>query len=293
MKQAILITAYKDVDHLCDLINYFPESSFEFYIHFDKKSKADLQPLLELRTQRTIFISRKYKVNWGGRNHLRAILLLAAAALKNNELVFFHLISGQDFPVKHPDYFLNDFDKEKDYLQTVPYPVKHLRNGARDWYELYNFYDLLDAKKYMSVIRFLRNLQLRFGFTRKLSTGFSTVFYGSTYWSLTRSTLQAVVAYTNTHPRFLRRMQHTFCSEEIYFPTVILNSPHASKIVNDNLRYIAWESGGKSGSPKFLDIRDFETINNSTKLFARKFGSPVSDALKKQFMTSHRDLNNV
>ena len=97
MKQAILITAYKNIHHLVDIINFFPEN-FAFYIHIDKKSKVDLSPL-KVFSEKEVFVSRKYKVNWGGRNHLKAILLLAEEALKNEEISYFHLISGQDLAV--------------------------------------------------------------------------------------------------------------------------------------------------------------------------------------------------
>jgi hypothetical protein len=80
-----------------------------------------------------------------------------------------------------------------------------------------------------------------------------------------------VIDYTLDQPEFLRRLKHTFCSEELYFPTVVLNSPRASNVVNDNLRFIKWEANGKTGSPRILDISDWSEILSSGKLFARKF----------------------
>jgi hypothetical protein len=41
MRQAILITAYKNEKQIYDIINYFGKD-FEFYIHVDKKSSMNL-----------------------------------------------------------------------------------------------------------------------------------------------------------------------------------------------------------------------------------------------------------
>lgn len=72
--------------------------------------------------------------------------------------------------------------------------------------------------------------------------------------------------------------EHTYCPEELYFQTVLMNSPHAGRVVNDNLRYILWEK--RHGSlPAVLDESDFEPLKASGALFARKLSSPVSSGL--------------
>src|ERR1700761_7376347 len=99
MKQAILITAYKNIHHLNEIINCF-DSDFSFYIHIDKKSNLSTDEENELeKIKKTAFVSRSYKTNWGGMNHLNSILLLLKEALKNKDTTYFHLISGHDFPL--------------------------------------------------------------------------------------------------------------------------------------------------------------------------------------------------
>ncbi|MDN5627487.1 MAG: hypothetical protein L0G16_05910, partial [Weeksellaceae bacterium] len=75
-KQAILITAYKDLYSLRQLITLFG-NNFNFYIHIDKKSKIDTDILKQFDN---VFVSKKYEVNWGGFNHLKAILFLSKIA---------------------------------------------------------------------------------------------------------------------------------------------------------------------------------------------------------------------
>lgn len=59
MKQAILITAYKDKKQLENLINFFA-SRFLVLIHIDKRSK------LSIPEQTNVKVIKKYKIRWGG-----------------------------------------------------------------------------------------------------------------------------------------------------------------------------------------------------------------------------------
>ena len=93
MKSAILITAYKNQNQLIELINQFSESQFNVYVHLDKKSTINESQLkMSFIDKHHIRIYSKYKVNWGSRNHLIAILFLAEQALKIKDNIYFHLI---------------------------------------------------------------------------------------------------------------------------------------------------------------------------------------------------------
>jgi hypothetical protein len=272
MKQAILIGAYKKPELLKKLISLFPAEHFNIYIHLNIIGEIDVKKFRnELAHLDHVHVFSEYKIKWGGRNHLMSLIHLSGKALADPKNYFFHYITGQDLPVKPVDHFINEMDTTKDYIQTVTYPVSYLPKGATDWFEYYNFYDLLDAKNHLKYIRLIRHLQIKFGIKRSFDKPFPQKYYGSTYWSLTRETLQYVVDYTKNQPAFLKRLKHTFCAEELYFPTVVLNSPRAGNVVNDNLRFIKWEANGKTGSPKVLDDSDWAEIQASGKLFARKF----------------------
>jgi hypothetical protein len=266
MKQAILITAYKNIDQLLNIMDYFNDS-YTFYIHIDKKSKIDTA-LLQKRENVSVF--SEYTVHWGGVSHLKTILFLAAEALKKEENTFFHLITGEDYPAKTLDYFEKNLDKSKDYIRTEKMPRKDWHdNGGFDRIDYYNPYDLFNAKNNVRFMNGLVRLQKKLRIKRSYPASLPQLYGGSTYWSLTRDTLQQVIDYTQTHPELLHRMKHTFCSEEIYFQTVIMHSSRSGNGVNDNLRYIDWVSE-RGGRPAFLDSNDFPDILASDKIFARK-----------------------
>jgi len=284
MKQAILIGAYKNHDQLLKLVSLFPAEHFNIYIHLNRIGEIDVNQFRkDTSSLNHVHVFSEYKIKWGGRNHLLAYLSLAEHALKNDENYFFHYITGQDLPVKPIAYFLNELDTSKDYIQKIPFPVSYLPNGAQDWFEYYLLFDLLDSKKYLKYIKLFKVLQIKLGIKRDFKGFFQNKFYASAYWSLKRDTLSYVVSYSKNHPDFLARLKFTFAAEEIYFSTVIMNSPYSQTIHSDNLRFMKWENKGKGGSPKILDESDFEEIEKTKKLFARKFNSNLIDKVLSKF----------
>lgn len=280
MKQAILITAYKSIDQIVNLIDSF-DDDFIFFIHIDKKSILDLSPLKDI-INKEIRIFSEYKTNWGGVNHLKAILLLAEEALTINEIHFFHLISGEDYPAKPLQYFKTQLDVSKDYMEIEEMPNSNwIGNGGMDRIQYYHLYDKYDAKQadgHLEINRIV-DRQKKKNIKRPYSSLLPPLYGGSTWWSLTRETLNYVVKYSDKKPQLLNRMQHTFCAEEMYFQTAIMNSPFADNVINDNLRYIDWNSG-RGGYPAYLDETDFNSILNSNKIFARKFNYEKSLPLR-------------
>ncbi|MFT5859680.1 MAG: hypothetical protein ACI865_001784 [Flavobacteriaceae bacterium] len=290
MKHALLITAYKDFKQLAQLVNEFDEN-FNIYIHIDKKSKVNQKTIqCILKNANVAYIETKYTVNWGGINHLKSYLLLSEEALKNDQNEYFHLITGQDYPLKNNEYFnellFNSTDEKISYLDYSKMPALKLwtTDGGMGRLEYYNFYDLFNAKSSLGKksLYYIKKLQLKLKFKRAINIK-QQLYGGSTYWTLPRNTLQFVINFTEQNPVFFRRFKYTFCAEEIYFQTVIMNSEHAKNVINDNLRFIDWENA-KDGGPAFLDESDYERIVSSNKLFARKIDSNKL----KQMLATHK-----
>ncbi|MFD2828757.1 beta-1,6-N-acetylglucosaminyltransferase [Leeuwenhoekiella polynyae] len=284
MLQAILITAYKDLQHLRKIIDFF-DDDFEIYIHFDRKvniRNANLKKTLNAKNVK--LISRKYQVNWGGFNHLKAIMHLLEEALKNSKIGYFHLISGQDYPMKKIDsfkiFFLNN--RGTSFLDYQHISLTGWKNNGLDRYEFFNFYDYLDYKNlYQRKILYrLFQLQRKYGIRRKLPFEMSNIYAGSTWWSLNREAAEFVIGFTSSKPKIFKRFRYTLCSEEIYFQTVLCNFFDSNLLVQNNLRHIDWNARNNS-NPAVLDITDYDKLVTSEAFFARKFdGSVSSDLLK-------------
>ena len=284
MKQAILITGYKNLNQLSSLIDFF-DDDFHFYIHVDAKTKSADHILSALNEKKQVrVISRKYSVNWGGRNHLLAILELCRLAAKDQENDYFHLITGEDYPIKSVDAFKNKFsaEKTKEFLMHIPLTKSAWPNQGKDRLMRYNFFDLLNAKAASGArwIRRLQRYQDKLNLKRSAKGLIETMYGGSTYWSLTKNGLQTVMDYTEEHPSFLKRLKHTFCAEEVYFQSILLNSPLANQVENSNLRFIDWGEH-KTTSPLTLNEEHYEILLQSDCFFARKINANTSSLIEK------------
>jgi hypothetical protein len=290
MSHAILVTAYKDFESLLALAEYFTEP-FRIFIHIDSRSKIHrtkpeiLKKLQGLKQVR--IIQRNQKINWGGINHLYAYLELAAAAIKEPDIKFFHLLTGQDYPIKSQACILDFFDAnpENSYIDHAPLSSSRWsgNDAASDRIEYYHLYDLLNNGKTGITLnlKFI-DLQKRIGFKRKYKATLPRLFFGWTYWSLNRAAMAYVINYTQTTPRLIQRLKHTFCAEETYVQTILCNSPLSDSLINNNLRYVDWHSNRGGVNPSILDLSDYETLCRSPALFARKFDSVHSKELRQK-----------
>lgn len=280
--QAILITAYKNYHHLECLIDFF-DNSFNIYIHIDKKSSIPSEDIKKLSSKRQVrYVSQEYKINWGGINHLKAILKLADKAVEDKDNTHFHLITGHDYPIKPLLDFrdLFEINNDHDFMEYHPLPYSAWPEHGMDRLSHYNIYDLVDGRTGLNerLIKGFSKFQKRIGLKRAFSKDFPPLYGGSTYWSLKRKSLEYVFEYMENHPNYLKRFKYSFCSEEIFFQTLLLNSPFKDNIINNNLRFIIWEE--RNGNfPANLDTSDYENIKKSDALFARKFEYPVSESL--------------
>jgi hypothetical protein len=282
LKHAILITAYKDFSALENLVEKF-DQNFNIYIHIDNKSSISKTRLTSIINNANVkCVEQTYRVNWGGVNHLKACLLLSEIALGDSDNQYFHLITGEDCVLQNSTFFdkvvTNNSNQSCDYLDYFKIPSTNWDQGGLDRLEYYNFFDVFNAKSTLGLkcIRVIQKIQRIVKFKRSMN--WTTQLYGgSTYWTLSRDTLQYVINFTYKNPQFLKRFSHTFCAEEIYFQTILLNSEYAAKINADNLRFVDWQSG-KGGFPAYLDESDYDAIISSNKLFARKI---TSDKLKE------------
>lgn len=293
MKQAILITAYRNFHHLEEILHFF-DDDFNIYIHIDKKTsihESDFARFLPYSNLQ--LISQKYKVNWGGWNHLKSILFLAETALNERQNQYFHLISGHDFPIKKRSYFKEYFEKNKNknYINSFEVPFSGWGgNGGLDRIEYYNLCDLLNMKNARQkgfIDQFLL-LQKKFGYKRSVSTEMPKLYGGSTWWSLSRECLEYVTAYTANNKKVLNRFKHTFCSEEFYFPTVVMNSHLKVEVINNSLRHIDWIARN-GNNPAILDESDYQKLTRSDAFFARKFEYPHSEGLLNE-LKSYLDV---
>lgn len=280
MRHAILIAAYRDFDNLLRLVHGF-DSRFDIYIHIDKHTLMDdahrqmLQSVSNVRC-----VGQAVAVNWAARSHVDAILWLCRQAVQGSpEAECFHLVSGADMLVRHPDELLDFFasHKESNFLENFRLPTTHWSSGGFQRLEFRHPLDRLNARDSWGGLVYHRYLvwQMRNGLVRSLPD--FQVYGGSNWWSLTREAVAYVCDNWNWNGWY-DRLCDTFAPDEMYVQTLIMNSPLRHTVVNDNLRYVLWQT--RHGQcPAVLDESDYERIVESKAFFARKIDSGYSAAL--------------
>ena len=115
----------------------------DIYIHVDLKSREDFSACQELSPERIRFVSERYRVYWAGFNMVLATLALMKAAVEARA-GYHHLVllSGNDYPLKHPQAIhhdimnsgfpqlinrINAFDSAEYYIHQVTH--FHFRDG--------------------------------------------------------------------------------------------------------------------------------------------------------------------
>lgn len=272
MKIAHLIMAYKNSGQVERMIKAMDHPNFHFYIHLDLK--IDIKEFEYLKQlDRVSFITNRVLCNWGGFSFVRAIMSSLTEILKKNESYdFINLMSGQDYLIKPAEDLYQFYTKNpgKCFISYDQDPNALWWKDAASRAELYHFTDLNFKGKYFIQSIFNKYLPKR-------SFPLSITLYGSSdssWWSIPSNCAAYIVEFMASHPRLERFMQYTWGSDEFIIATIIMNSPFKEDVINDNLRFISWESGRPN--PRILTDNDFESIKQSDKFYARKFDNKVN-----------------
>jgi hypothetical protein len=88
---------------------------------------------------------------------------------------------------------------------------------------------------------------------------------------MSRECAQYVHDFVQHNHSYLRFFKYVDVPDEIFFQTIVLNSPFNASVVNDDLRFLEWRNPAVAGGPAILQKQDFGKLMQSSKLFARKF----------------------
>lgn len=283
MEQAIIITAYKNFDHLEKLVRSL-SNDFNIYIHIDKKSKIEEKEVKKIKciaTTKKCAVNIKYSINWGGYNHLNAIIdLLQEAYEDKNE--YFHIISGEDFPVISSKEIFEFGNRNKEKIYMSYKKASELGKNIINRYKYFYLTDYLDYKKRPRIKKYVMLLIHKLLKLERNNIGNFTeskIYKGLVYVSLSREAVKYVFDYINKDRNYLNELKTCSIAEEFFFQTILMNSPLKDNVIPNNLRYINWMTKHGSG-PAILDEDDYENIKNGKYLFMRKIGEPSRNLLK-------------
>jgi hypothetical protein len=180
------------------------------------------------------------------------------------------LLSGQDYPLR-PRADLEAFLERAGDRSFV----HHYRLPTADWREEDGG---LDRIRYIHFERVkVRTRLLRLPLIRRSFPKGYDPYGGSAFWGLAEPALDYVHRFVRENPGFVRFFRHVLIPDEIFFQTILLNSPLRDSMLNEQLHYVDWSGGG--AHPATLRAADVQPALASGKLFARKFDPSDTEAL--------------
>lgn len=294
-KHAYLIIAHKDDLTYRTLLQLLDDPHNDIYVHMDKKNKEYQVEQAEhyVRKSRLVHTIRT-SVSRGGYSLVNAeMLLLEKAVTDAEEYDYYHLLSGQDLPIKSQDY-IHEFFERNYGKEFVTFDYDGFDQHRRVSY--YHFFQEQAGHKDKGVFKWLNRTCLRIqkliGFQRNKEICFRK---GTQWFSITDELARYVV----TQKKYIHNVYRwTFCSDEVFLQTLVHNSEFKDRLYvkeydNSNrskMRLIDWNRG----HPYTFRDSDFEEIKASEMLFARKFDANSDDEIirKVVLLVQQREKTN-
>jgi hypothetical protein len=261
---AYVVSAYKYPRQLGRLLRRLSTANATFAVHVDRKTSKST--FLEMRREAEAvpevrFLDRHVS-HWRGFGHVRATLKGIADALENRpDFDYLVLLTGQDYPLRSPRRLERVLGSAqgKSFLtwQPLPWSGWEPRGGMdriEDWH-------LVTYRKAHA------SLPLR----RRIPGGLAP-YGGGAYWCLERRAVEYAYDFVQRTPEYLRFFTHVLTPDELFFQTILLNSPLRDTIVNDHLRFIDWS---EDPAPTILRMEHLPAMIGSGKLLARKFDTTI------------------
>lgn len=263
MKIAHLIVTYTNPLQTERMIQQMQHPDFDFYIHLDAKFPLDSHNNL-LKYPNVYFIQNRVDVRWAAYSTIQAELNSLQEILDSARIYdFISLMSGQDYPIKTAAQMQSFFEARKGKL------LLKYRAFDEEWEEGWqrvNKYHLTNFKfKGKYFLEKLINLLFK-----RTDQPKGMKFYGSSmFWAISMDAAEYVLQKVDRNPKLRRFFTFTWAPDEFLFQTVLLNSPFATRVINENCHY--YKHPPNTPNPKTFDLSDFSDIVHSDRLYARKF----------------------
>lgn len=248
----------------------------DIYIHIDKK--ADINPFLSISAKhsKVYFLPERISVEWGGTSQIDAELLIFEYALSHGEYSYFHMMSGQDLPIKSQDYIHEFMDNQhphcefvtvnqenESYKKDLEYKTRYYHffvkslNGTNHSFSHYWHYYL-----HALTVKAQQLLGVRRTYPVKLKKSLHFV-----------SVSHDFVMYLLSQKDFIKKtFARTLCGDEIFLQSVLWDSPFRDKLYKrddngpESMRKVLWINR----VPHIWTKDDFPQLISFPELFAVK-----------------------
>jgi hypothetical protein len=285
MKIAYLILTHKNPNLLKRTIGALSSDGCAFFIHVDLK--ADIREFSGIGGKNIFLSEHRIPVYWGDFSQVEATIRLMRQALGSSARYdYFVFLQGSDYPIRSSGYIEEFVKRNSDgefmSLVKMPAPGYPLAKINKLRYPS-------DKPVRRFASRALGKLGLAQRDYRKCLGGLEA-YSGDACWALSREASASILEFAARNPHVERYFRHTFTSDEMFFHTILGNSPLRPR-VRRGLVYRDWPVPG--AHPAMLTdahITFFEEheqvwledqFGSGEALFARKFSDERLDLLDR------------
>lgn len=278
MKQVFLIQAHKDLGQLNALVGQLRDEDFLVYVNLDRKCDIDPAGV----DPRARLVRERIDVHWGAFSQVQATLNSLEQILAEvpgfDKVIF---LSAQDFPLLSNAALKDELARLSGHelLDTVA-----IGHGPGQWAAdyRYQYFYAEHGGRAGRLLAGLLNKGMRAAGLKRRMPGAMQPYGGSSWWALSRECVRALLERVRREPRLLRFFRSVACPDELFFQTLVMNSPFRARVLGRNFRYVQWPENG-ARNPKVLDEADFERIAAARAAsgahFCRKIDSRASAGL--------------
>jgi hypothetical protein len=293
-KIALLVLAHGDAPLLLRLCNHFRDHTV--FVHVDAKSR-DFPVEQFAALENVVVVKPRVAVHWAGYSMVEATLAMLRSAIDRDErFVKFVLISGGCYPVKPIASLADMFDKDNghNYIRfTEVGPSSFLRRlMSRHWLMAPLLPDgLLEGLPWLrapekSARAVLNKLSSYYPRDFRQEIGLKP-YFGNSWWAFSDPCARYLVDFVQKNPGFVRPFRTTYATDEIFYHTIVANSPFAASA--DGAQPDLGQATNQAAPLHFVhpsekrtfgaSEADFELARSTDKWFVRKVSSEASAAL--------------
>jgi hypothetical protein len=266
VKVAYILPVHRGAAQVVRLLHRLATDDTVFVLHVDARAGSTLEQEIVQGAADLASVSfvEPHRCYWGGFGMARAALkCIRRLVVDDVEFDYAVLVSGQDYPLRTAPELAQFYAaaEGRSFMHYLPLPAPD-RWGPRGGLERVQDWHFIRR----------RALHLRLPRPRRIPGGLAP-YAGESWWSFPREVVEYVDRYVLERPELPRFFEHVLHATEVFFQTIVMNSPHAGSVVNDDLRYIRWEHG--LPNPATLTTADVDELFASGNLFARKFDVAV------------------
>lgn len=279
-KMAYVILCHKNPEQINLLIDRLTNECVEFFLHVDRKSGIEEQIV---HRQDVHFVKQPLDVQWGHYSQIECILKGFELVKEHGHFNYIHIISGQDLPLSSNTRII-DFFRENEGKEFVKYLQLPIEGEMWNCYYRVSVYYPKFLVSRVKAVSEVRNRYINLVMSvpwlkRSLKHLPEDLYKGSNWMSITGECMEYILDFIRVSPGYVKMFKHSFCGDEIFFQSIILNSGYKSNVVNEIKRYTDWDSGPEF--PRTLRAEDYNRIRQKGGdcFWGRKFDLDVDRAI--------------